>query len=297
MTSRECARVRDLLDQAMDRALPTKWRQYVAEHLQHCPECRADDTIRQRVSAELHTLALPEVPEDLLVGLHRRLALVQPIPRRRWRGLALPLAAAAAGFLVAIAVIAPSMINGRVSSSVSTVGKSTVSRLPTFAAPAALQPSAAAAIHPNGLTKGAATAASPTFASTTATVPVLSSITLLTPAPSQAVGTLSVDVAAAGGTVVAEWVPETGTFGITSAATLDVELPAQEEATLTDEADKVGRVVASAASSTGVTTQQSVTVFITILGSASSAAGVSHTWTERVLISLGTLERRWTRGI
>lgn len=275
-----------------------KWQHYVAEHLQHCPECRADHLIRQRLHAELPMLAVSEVPEDLLVGLHRRLALVSPMPRHRWRAVAMPMAAAVAGFLVAVAVIAPFTPSGRVPSQTSAMAETVTSHRPTVAASAAtLQQLAPAAIHPNALSEGASITASPKAARATVAAPVLTSITLLTAAPSQAVGTLSVDVAALGGTVVAQWLPEMDTPGISSAATLTIALPAQAETTLVGEADHVGRVVASAGSSSTATTEQSVTVVVTVLGSTPSSGGVSRSRMERFLRALGTRERRWLRGI
>jgi hypothetical protein len=99
-----CEPVRQRLDQLADGVLDAPWAERLQSHLADCPACATAWADIQTVRRSLGALPPEVLPAGFRQRLARRLA-VAPGPRRlNWRGALPPLAAAAAGFVLAAAL-------------------------------------------------------------------------------------------------------------------------------------------------------------------------------------------------
>lgn len=108
MAARACADARRHIAALVDEDLDAGDAQVLRAHLAGCVSCRDELAMATRVRTALRSLPEAPLPPGFAAGLERRLRVVAPARAQgRWRGLALPLLSAMAGFVVAAAVAAP----------------------------------------------------------------------------------------------------------------------------------------------------------------------------------------------
>lgn len=108
MAARACADARRHIAALVDEDLDAGDAQVLRAHLAGCVSCRDELAMAARVRTALRCLPEAPLPPGFAAGLERRLRVVAPARAQgRWRGLALPLLSAMAGFVVAAAVAAP----------------------------------------------------------------------------------------------------------------------------------------------------------------------------------------------
>ena len=273
--SPECERTREALDALMDGTLSPQATEEVRRHLEVCSECRAEEAWRTDLRQGLRALASEQVPPELAGRIHRR--LLRAAPGRRWyrRPWALAAISAVAGFSVAVIgatplvrIPAPSAAptaaytgtesaTSTASTPRSSVAGSSITAAPKFAT---------ALNHPlvSSASTGSGVVASSAVSADMSPVPRALSLTLLAPSPAHAIGGLAVDAAAAGGQVVATWLPPGSGTGLVPAATLDVVVPQSAAASLFANAGDFGHVLA-ATGNTATSTGGPERVLITVL--------------------------------
>jgi len=127
-----CASIVPLLDAWLDRELSCEVWSQIDQHLSICPQCQAALEELRRLDQQLRT-ELPPHPEEVKRLIDSTLAALQPVSLpyrpRPWRTVALVLASAAAGFLLAV-VLLPGLNNRTETSKAVPVSSQSVTDLP-----------------------------------------------------------------------------------------------------------------------------------------------------------------------
>ena len=312
MAALACPAARRHFDALLDDRLVPALRSRLRAHLRACPDCGPAYAALDGLRAGLRALPSEPLPPGFAARLHRRLAAAAPAPRpARWRGAALPLATAVAGFLAAAALARPVLAPGgavqggpaalvamQQPAQPAPIGAVTPALFPKAAANAAY--GAAAVAAPTGLPGASSTAQ----AVSPAAAPAAAALTLLAPEPGLAVQTLSDFAVAGGGHVITTFLgPAAGGAAAAGApqavATVDAVIPGGSIAAYSAQAGTVGTVLAQVADPPAQATGP-VRLIVTVLqgpalqagpsaaaGARAGAASSGGGWAGQVLLAAG----------